>query len=303
MSPPRFQFVFIPVPLLQVWRIGIVWLALFQFSISPAISHPVEDDFLGDLVGPVQTVIVKAESSMEDHQFHHPMVQTYHFDSPGQLSRIEFDITGSNRDDSWPRTMTYTYDAAGNKLKALLLHGDGWLLRTVYIYNPVGQMTAKVTAYGNGQFSEVTFFIYNDRSERTQELFFNRDHGFQQKVVYENQRPKTIYLHPLDDQKMMVLNRSYSAAGRLVEEEEYTGNGKSRGNTLFRYDERGNVLETLTYSPEGTLVSKVTHLYEYDPMGNWITDRYTSEIYFPGELISLHEETIHRTFVYHSKSD
>jgi hypothetical protein len=70
---------------MQVWRVGIVGLVLSQVSISLAISHPVDDDFLGDLVGPVQTVIVKAQSSEENHQFHQPMVQTYHFALPAGL--------------------------------------------------------------------------------------------------------------------------------------------------------------------------------------------------------------------------
>jgi hypothetical protein len=101
--------------------------------------------------------------------------------------------------------MTYMYDASGNKIGALLSHPDGWSLQTVYIYDPVGHMTAKITAYGNGDFSEVTFFFYDDRGERIQELFFDRDHGFQQEIVYENQRPKVLHYHPLNEKKIIVL--------------------------------------------------------------------------------------------------
>lgn len=62
----------------------------------------------------------------------------------------------------------------------------------------------------------------------------------------------------------------YDERGRRVENETYPVVGDRVGQESHRYDERGNVAETLVLDAGGAVLSRTRYEYEFDAHGNWI---------------------------------
>jgi hypothetical protein len=61
----------------------------------------------------------------------------------------------------------------------------------------------------------------------------------------------------------------YDERGRRVENETYPVVGGRTGQESHRYDERGNVVETVVRDHAGALLSRTAYQYEFDVHGNW----------------------------------
>lgn len=61
----------------------------------------------------------------------------------------------------------------------------------------------------------------------------------------------------------------YDERGRRVENETYPVVGDRTGQESHRYDERGNVVETVVRDAAGAVLSRTAYQYEYDEQGNW----------------------------------
>lgn len=62
----------------------------------------------------------------------------------------------------------------------------------------------------------------------------------------------------------------YNDKGNRIESNFYKSNGRLDWKTTHRYDDKGNRIEWNIYNSDGSLYKKYTSEYEYDKQGDWI---------------------------------
>ena len=69
----------------------------------------------------------------------------------------------------------------------------------------------------------------------------------------------------------------YDVKGNKIESNFYNADGSLDGKVTYKYDEKGNMIEENDYRADGILESKRTYKYEFDTTGNWIKKTFTAD--------------------------
>lgn len=116
---------------------------------------------------------------------------------------------------------------------------------------------------------------YFENAVKTFEEVYDQDHQLIHKHVFEHQRQddssETI-IRTFDQRGQLIKTRNYiyDAQDRLQDKFLYYASGMLEIREKFRYDERGNAIEEISYHPDGSIQYRYLHHYEFDPVGNWI---------------------------------
>ncbi len=181
-----------------------------------------------------------------------------------------FDLEGV-LDHTW----IYSYDSGGNVLLKEYRHRlEAFSFRWEYRYDGSGRTTMETSYDSRGRVFRMTETIYNGRGNKILERVSGRgvDRGF--RVIYE-----------------------YDAAGRLLEEIRFDLDGRQQSRESSSYNELGDLVESASYNPDGSLTSSWKHLYVYDENGNWI-ERKTVETDNAIECYDVPTEIVFRTIRY-----
>ena len=68
----------------------------------------------------------------------------------------------------------------------------------------------------------------------------------------------------------MKLTFKYDYKGNLIESNWYYSDGNFNSKFTYKYDDKGNEIERNLYKSDGSLDVKCTYKYEYDEKYNWI---------------------------------
>lgn len=95
----------------------------------------------------------------------------------------------------------------------------------------------------------------------------------------------------------------YDERGRRVDNETYPVVGDRTGRESHRYDERGNVVETIVRDAAGIILSRTTYAYEFDDHGNWT--KMTASVAVTNRGRTGHEpvEITRRSLTYYAVED
>jgi len=106
---------------------------------------------------------------------------------------------------------------------------------------------------------------------------------------------------PVEGSRKLLAVAVYDRAGRKVSGEIYGGDDSSptRYSEAYKYDDRGNVVETRALDESGSLVSQEVHTYEFDSMGNWIVMRTSAAVIEDGKVSYEPVEVTYRTITYY----
>ena len=195
--------------------------------------------------------------------------------------------------DSWAK---YRYDKNGNVISRKIYqtdaNGSKFLHSTVKItYHPNGNKKTETTTFhtkdqivtkhlnADGQLTEK--YTYNGSKKlQVKETYTYDDHG--------NRITHMVYTEgkKIDDQKSYICNSVYSKNGKILTLTECKTDGTEKQRTIFRFDEKGTVIEEHKYSADGHYLDG--YQYFYDDNGNVIKMEY----------YNVSEEELHHTTVY-----
>src|SRR5207248_2901521 len=75
--------------------------------------------------------------------------------------------------------------------------------------------------------------------------------------------------------------------------------GSLTGKEVYKYDERGNMVEMTLHNDDGSLLAKEVYTYEFDAVGNW-TKMTTAVAVMEGGQVSFEpSEVTYRTISYY----
>ena len=172
--------------------------------------------------------------------------------SRGQITTYEYDKAGRViKQSDEAGTITYTYDANGNKLEVTeVMSGDTVSSNTITrTYDALNRVTSYTDAEGNiieykyDEFGNITTVTYPDG----------------QKVAYTYDKNGNVLT--VTDWEGRITSYSYDKNGRLVKTERPDGSVETR-----TYDKAGQLLALKDVTKDGVIINDYT--YTYDQSGN-----------------------------------
>ena len=93
---------------------------------------------------------------------------------------------------------------------------------------------------------------------------------------------------------------TYDSSGTKIDAVDYPVEGSTvAGKERYRYDDKGNIIETVVLSNEGSILSKEAYDYEFDPVGNWTKMNTSIAVYENGKVTFEPIEVTYRTISYY----
>ncbi len=203
---------------------------------------------------------------------------TFEYDGNGHKAEVRgYDGTALNVLE------VYKYDSQGRKIEqSRIADNSSHHEQLTYAYNDAGQLT-ETAAYLNGVLRERFLKIYDLAGNLVKEVslsFQYSGHNSTVEYIYDSRRRVT---ERCVDTEILwsKVQTVYDADGRVSERTTLMGykkpnvfesHGPKPGKEVFRYNERGQVLEEAFYSLDKVLSHKT--IYTYNEAGNLIEQEY-----------------------------
>jgi YD repeat-containing protein len=226
-------------------------------------------------------------------------------------STLEYDSKGNRIEarmyegDVIETREVYTYDDKGRKIEqSRIADGGAFHERLTYAYNAAGQLTEMATYY-SGKLRERHLNSYNGDGNLVKEASVNYELRGQDSTVEYSYDKSGREIERYVDTAILwsKAQTAYDAKGRVAQRTTFMeykqpnvmqSHAPKPGRIVFRYNDRGQVLEEAVYEPDGALAGKTVstydkagklieeaHLsgnisgdwkvsYEYDSHGNWV---------------------------------
>jgi hypothetical protein len=105
---------------------------------------------------------------------------------------------------------------------------------------------------------------------------------------------------PLEGPRVLLETTTYDNKGAKVDNAYFLAAGGSlTGKEVYKYDDKGNIVEMTLTNEDGTLQAKELYTYEFDAVGNW-TKMTTNVAMIEGGRLSYEPtEVTYRTIAYY----
>jgi periplasmic protein TonB len=105
---------------------------------------------------------------------------------------------------------------------------------------------------------------------------------------------------PVEGPRNVLETTTYDQKGTRVDNAYFlSAGGTLTGKEVYKYDERGNMVEMTLHNEDGSLAAKEVYTYEFDALGNW-TKMTTSVAVIEGGRVSFEpSEVTYRTISYY----
>ncbi len=105
---------------------------------------------------------------------------------------------------------------------------------------------------------------------------------------------------PVEGARAVLEATTYDQKGNRVDNAYFLAAGGSlTGKEVYKYDERGNIVEMTLHNPDGTLLSKEVYAYEFDAVGNWVKMTTSVAVIEGGKVSFEPSEVTYRTISYY----
>ena len=256
--------------------IVLLTLGLAIPSFSADLSDRVEDGLLGDVLS------IETRESL--------LVQTDRYDPVGRLiERVQIGVETSQ--GLWPLRFVYTYDQAGRRTAEVVQDARGAVVKeTRSVYDDRGNRSAELAAWGDGTFENVSLYEYDESRRLRRGLHYNAVQVVNRNLyAYDaagrllRERLERNYWYDATAHRVVTTDRfdvghdvsiTYDDRGHVQKKVVSDLRGRKQGHSEFRYDERGSQIEERSYDAGGRLTDRKTYRYEYDAVGNWVTEAF-----------------------------
>jgi protein TonB len=104
---------------------------------------------------------------------------------------------------------------------------------------------------------------------------------------------------PVEGPRTVLEAITYDNKGARVDSAYFlTAGGSLTGKEVYKYDERGNMVEMTLHDTDGSLLAKETYEYEFDAVGNWVKMTTAVAVVEGGKLTFEPTEVTYRTIAY-----
>lgn len=105
---------------------------------------------------------------------------------------------------------------------------------------------------------------------------------------------------PAESQRVTLEVAAYDIKGAKIENAYFPVNGAAiTGKEVYKYDDKGNIIEMTLQDEKGTLLSKETYTYEFDQFGNWTKMTTSVAVIENGKITFEPTEVTYRTISYY----
>lgn len=244
----------VPLLLLLIFTCGILTIVEPSFRFQSVAQRPFNKpkDDLDEFVGKVKSINV----DMEEHEF-----TTHFMDFENRYKRVRYHTTQFDQDGKkieevhyrsdgvpLPKT-TYSYDENGVLLKEnhySALSGEPYL-ETTYVYDSSGRIKEESSRdIEEKKILSRTLYAHDEKSNFTEVADYDSGDVLRERYrfVWNNQ-------------------------GKVSEIVGFAPDGATLGKQIVKYDEGGNVVETILTTAGELAVKKKKYSYEFDDHGNW----------------------------------
>lgn len=105
---------------------------------------------------------------------------------------------------------------------------------------------------------------------------------------------------PVEGPRVPLETTTYDMKGTRVDNAYFLAAGGSlTGKEVYKYDDRGNIVEMTLHNDDGSLLSKETYAYEFDAVGNWVKMTTSVAVIEGGKVTFEPSEVTYRTISYY----
>jgi protein TonB len=105
---------------------------------------------------------------------------------------------------------------------------------------------------------------------------------------------------PVEGARAVLETTTYDQKGNRVDNAYFLAAGGSlTGKEVYKYDERGNIIEMTLHNDDGTLLAKEVYSYEFDALGNWVKMTTAVAVIEGGKVTFEPSEVTYRTISYY----
>ncbi|MFL6333437.1 MAG: energy transducer TonB [Pyrinomonadaceae bacterium] len=105
---------------------------------------------------------------------------------------------------------------------------------------------------------------------------------------------------PVEGERQVLETTTYDQKGNRVDNAYFlAAGGTLTGKEVYKYDERGNIVEMTLHNDDGTLLAKEVYTYEFDAVGNWVKMTTSVAMMEGGKVTFEPSEVTYRTISYY----
>ena len=105
---------------------------------------------------------------------------------------------------------------------------------------------------------------------------------------------------PVEGARAVLETTTYDQKGNRVDNAYFLAAGGSlTGKEVYKYDERGNIVEMTLHGSDGSLIAKEVYTYEFDAVGNWVKMTTAVAVIEGGKVTFEPSEVTYRTISYY----
>lgn len=208
--------------------------------------------------------------------------------------------------------LSTTYNREGHRIEEVQIYTNQALdFTSVFKRDPTGQLTEGVEYDAQGKLAFTWTYIHDTASGLIEERRFDPKGTFFASTSYRYDTAGNL----MEENRFLPHTKNhfrwlytYDAEGRLLEESHYMIRSgitpkqvvKSlNSRKVFLYDKNGILTEETQYDGQGNVMTKRHYQYQYDKIGNWITQTASEVLPSPEGLALIPTEVTHRKITYH----
>ncbi len=237
----------------------------------------------------------------------------------GTVKNVRVDIAQiKNENGKWVEEdppmpwLSTSYDRKGHLIEEVQIYTQQALdFTSVFTRDDTGQLIEGLEYDANGTLAFKWTYTHDAVSGLIEEKRFTPDGTFFSRATYRYDADGNLIEEnrfPPHSKNHFRWIYKYDTAGRLIEESHYMIRSgitpERRVNSLnsrrvFVYDQNGVLIEETRYNGLGKIMTKKHYQYEYDKIGNWISQTASEPLPNPDGLPLIPTEITHRKITYH----
>jgi periplasmic protein TonB len=165
---------------------------------------------------------------------------------------------------------------------------------SLFTSSVVASANVLTSANGGQRFSFVAAFLQGNDREQDGLL------GPVRRVKTETAKITVKNGKPVEGPRVLLETANYDNKGATVDKAYFLAAGGSiTGKEVYKYDDKGNIVEMTLTNDDGSLASKEMYQYEFDSVGNWTRMTTNVAVIEGGKLNFEATEVTYRTIAYY----
>lgn len=174
------------------------------------------------------------------------------------------------------------------------------LLLVLLVAAVAGSQPASALTNPSRSIDEAEAFLFNTRPATDTDRDRDGLSGPVRRVRTETAKLSNKSGRPVEGQRAIMESVAYDIKGNKTENAYFPVPGAAlTGKEVYKYDDKGNIVEMTLLNTDGSLLSKETYTYEFDQFGNWTRMTTSVAVIEGGKLSYEPTEVTYRIISYY----